>query len=252
MSEYDLIPEDAYESLPQENSDKFAFLVQIAQRNLARLLDNSESRDFSAEIRSQFMSIISSIADALGVEGLPNIGTDLANYDKYQTFQVYLAGVTAKVRLQGNLVAKPYSVELGRVTKARIQLLIDQLRHSIGQSDLSEKKRAALSDKLDEFEEELAKQRLSFARTMAIAASIMTIVGAGTAALANGTQAQETVMKIIEWIGEDKDKEEQERLRLLPPPPKALPSPLIIASQTAFGEGKTSSFDSDLDDDVPF
>ena len=71
MSEYDLIPEEAYENLPQEANDKFAVLVRIAQTNVARLLDQSGSNDFSDEIRSQFISIISGIAEALGIEGLP-------------------------------------------------------------------------------------------------------------------------------------------------------------------------------------
>ncbi|MEG3087728.1 hypothetical protein [Sphingomonas sp. PB4P5] len=246
MSEYDLIPEEPYDNLPQEPNDQFAVLVRIAQRNLGRLLDNSNSNDFSVEIRSQFISIVSGIADALGIEGLPPIGKDLADYNQYQMFQVYLAGLVAKVRLQGQLVARPLSVELGRVTKAKIQQQIDQLRRSIDDSDLDDTKKAALSDKLDDLQAELDKKRLSFARTMAIAASIMTIVGGGTAALANGPKAAETVMDIIRLVGEDKEKEEQERLRLLPPP-KALPDYSVAAVEPG-----RSSFVDDLDDDVPF
>lgn len=245
MSEYDLIPEEAYENLPQDDHDKFAVLVRIAQNNLARLLDQTNSGDFSSEIRSQFISIITGIAEALGIEGLPEMDNNLADYDKYQMFQVYLAGVVAKVRLQGNLVAKPHSVELGRVTRAKIQQQIDQLRRSIENANLPDKKRGALRDKLDDLEHELNKKRLSFARTMAIAASIMTIVGAGTTALANAADAKETLIKIIGLIGEDKEREEQERLRLAPPP-KALPD------HTKARQGPQSRFESDLDDDVPF
>jgi molybdopterin converting factor small subunit len=245
MSEYDLIPEEAYENLPQDANDQFAVLVRVAQTNLARLLDTSSSNDFSSEIRSQFISIISGIAEALGIEGLPRVDSNLADYDKYQMFQVYLAGVVARVRLQGHVVKKPYSVELGRVTRARIQQEIDQLRYFIDQSDLSEKKKSALKDKLDELEEELAKKRLSFARTMAITAAIMASLGGGTTALAKGPEAKETLLSIIRWIGEDKEKEEEERLRLAPPP-KALPDLTTSAVRPQ------PAFDSDLDDDVPF
>jgi hypothetical protein len=247
MSEYDLIPEETYEALPQEANDKFAVLVRVAQTNLGRLLDQSSSGDFSTEIRAQFISIITGIADALGVEGLPDLGHDVTNYDKYQMFQVHLAGVVARVRLQGQLVAKPHSVELGRVTKARIQQEIDQLRLSIKQSDLEDKKKTALFDKLDDLEDELSKKRLSFARTMAIAASIMTIAGAGTTALANGPEAKDTITRIIGYIGADKAAEEAERLRLQPPP-KALPDhtePQVKPQPRGF-------FSDDLDDDVPF
>lgn len=245
MSEYDLIPEDAYANLPQDPNDKFAVLVRVAQTNLARLLDQSGSSDFSTEIRSQFISIIGGIAEALGIEGLPQIGNDLAAYDKYQMFQVYLAGVVAKVRLQGQLVARPFSVELGRISKAKIQQEIDQLRQSIDGSDLSDKKKSALRDKLDDLQTELEKQRLSFARAMAIAASIMTIVGGGAAALANAPKAAETVITIIRIVGEDKDKEEQGRLRLMPPPMA------LLDYTSSLAQGKPSAFDMAFDD-VPF
>lgn len=87
MSEYELIPEETYDNLPAEENEKFATLVRVAQTNLARILDNSNSNDFAAEIRSQFISIISGIAEALGIEGLPAMDGQLADYDKYQMFR---------------------------------------------------------------------------------------------------------------------------------------------------------------------
>lgn len=250
MSEYDLIPEESYDNLPSEDNDKFAVLVRIAQNNLARLLDNSNSNEFSDEIRSQFISIVSGMAETLGIEGLPDIDGGIATYSQYRSFQVYLAGIVAKVRLQGNLVARPFSVELGRITKAKIQHEIGQLRSSIQSSELTDKKKDALLAKLDELEEELTKKRLGFARTMAIAASIMTIAGGGTATLANSPKAVEAVITIMRLVGDDKEKEEQERLRLAPPP-KALPDFSTSSVKPATGGG-FGRFDDGLDDDVPF
>jgi hypothetical protein len=120
------------------------------------------------------------------------------------------------------------------------------LRFSFSESDLPEKKRSALREKLDDLDEELGKKRLSFARTMAIAASIMTIVGGGAAALANAPKATEMVMTIVRLISEDKEKEEQERLRLLPPV-KALPD-----YSRPQGKDSPAGFDDSSDDDVPF
>jgi hypothetical protein len=245
MSSYELVPEELFERLPQDPHDKFVMIVREAQANLARLLDETNSSDFVEELRSQFISTISSVAEALGIVGLPELAADLADYRQYQTFQVHLAGVVAKVRLQGQLVARPHSVELGRINRARIQQEIDHLRAIIESSELPENKKAALRDKLIELEEELGKQRLSFARTMAIAAAIMGALGGGATALANAPKAAETVTRIIAYIGEDKEKEEEERLRLAPPP-KALPN-------YAPSPPPTSSWASaDLDDDIPF
>jgi hypothetical protein len=246
MSDYELIPEEAYENLPQEPIEQFAVLVRVAEANLGRLLDQSNSGDYATELRSQFMSTISGIADALGVEGLPSISNDLASYEKYQKFRVYLAGIVARLRLQSNLVAKPFSVQLGQVTRARIQRDINQLRVSIEDSDLPSAKKDALRNKLAELETELSKQRLSFARTMQITASIATILGSGATALANAPKAKETIVHIIQLIGEDKVKEEEERLRLMPPP-KAIPH--FTSSDT---EQKSPPSGFDLDDEIPF
>lgn len=247
MSSYDLIPEEAYENLPQDPHDKFATIVRIAQANLARLLDDGNSRDFSDELRAQFISSITGAAEALGIEGLPDLPEDVTDYRAYTNFQVRLAGIVAKVRLQSKLVSRPHSVELGRINKAKIRQEVEQLRFNIKESDLPESKKQALLDKLDEFDVELEKQRLSFAKTMAIAASIMTAIGGGTAALANAPKAAETIVTIIRLIGEDKELEEAERERLSPPP-KALPD----HSPRSGAPKATVAFGDDLEDDIPF
>lgn len=246
MSMYDLIPDELYENLPDEPHDKFVLLANAARSNLARLIDDTDSSDFVEELRSQFISTVSSIADALGIAGLPALADDLADYRQYQTFQVYLSGVIAKVRLQGQLVSRPYSVNLGRINRARIHQEIEQLRFSIDHSDLPDKKKTALLAKLTELEAELTKQRLSFAKLMAISAAIMSVVGGSATALANGPEAAQTVMRILAYIGEDKEREDAERLRLLPPPAPALPD-LAKAEPAKVGWGGD-----DLDDDIPF
>lgn len=239
MSSYDLIPDEAYDNLPEEDSAKFVTLVRIAQGNLQRLMDASNAREFDDELRSQFMAIIGGIAKALKIEGLEQENASF-EYPDYTRFQVKLAGIVAMVRLQGDLISHPHSVELERVTKGKIRQEIEQLRVYIGDADLSSLKRQALNDKLDEFIAELDKRRLSFARTMAIAASIMGVLGGSSAALANAPKIPAGINFIISLIGIDKDHEDAERLRLAPPP-------LLIESKGSI----TNSSDL-LDDDVPF
>lgn len=247
MSSYDLIPAEAYENLPPEPNDQFVTLVTIAQANLGRLLDSSDSGDYVTELRSQYISTVASIAETLGVTGLPSITeVNLADYGQYRKFQVFLSGVMAKVRLRGNLVARPFSVELGRVSKARIQQQIDYLRISIENSDLTEAKKKALQQKLGEFEEELAKQRLGFARTLAITASLMAISGGATTTVTNLPELYDMVTTVVRLIGDDKESEELERLRLAPPT-KALPNFSKVADAT-----RPAAFDDDLNEDVPF
>lgn len=243
MSTYDLIPDEIYDTLPEEDVDRFVILVRTAQANLQRMLDNSSSSDFSDELRDQFVATIKGCAEALGVDGLGDL-TPTSRYSDYAQFQVRLAGIVARTRLRGNLLSKPHSVELGNVTRAKIRQEIEQLRVYIGQTDLSDKKQAALNDKLDELLVELDHRRLSFARTMAIAASIMGTVGGTAGAIAAAPKIPAGVSYILSLVGQDKATEEAERERLAPPP-------LAIAGpkdQPAQGFG----FDDDLDDDVPF
>lgn len=253
MSAYDLIPEETYENLPEEDADKFVLLVRTAQANLQRMLDDSNAREFSDELRSQFMATIQGIAEALGAAGLSEIRPS-AEYGDYTHFQVLLAGILARTRLRSDLIAKPHSVELGRVTRAKIRQEVDQLRAYIEEADLTPAKRTALNDKLDELLVELDHRRLSFAKTMAIAASIMGTIGGTAGAIAAAPKIPTGVSFIISLIGQDKEHEDAEIARLAPPP-LAISSSKSTPPSRGFatgGFGSGGGFADDLDDDVPF
>lgn len=217
MSDYDLIPQEAYEDLPADPNDQFSKLVAIAQSNMSRLMDNSNSGDFVSELRSQFIFTISSIADELGIEGLPKVEPAKSDYDSYVSFQIYLSGVVARVRLQGKLVARPHSVELGRINKAKIQNQLNKLRDFISASDLSEDKKDALMKKIAKLQAELDKQRVGFGRVMEVMAAIAPYAVAAPGFIADMPEAKEVIMNVISLVGQDKEIEETERLRLAPP-----------------------------------
>ena len=243
MSSYDLIPEEVYENLPEEAADKFVILVRTAQANLQRMLDDSNSNDFAGELRSQFMAIIQGTADALGIEGL-SAETPSMDYSDYNRFQIIVTGIVAKVRLLRSSLSMPDSVELGRVTKAKIQLEVDQLRTYIAALDVTDAKKQAMNDKLDDLLHELSKQRLSFARVMAVAASIMGVVGGSAGAIAAAPKIPTGISFIISLIGQDKEAEDRERARLSPPQLKIEQKTPARVERGGFGD--------DLDDDVPF
>ncbi len=243
MSSYDLIPEEVYENLPEEAADKFVVLVRTAQANLQRMMDDSNSNDFAGELRSQFMAIIQGTADALGIEGLEK-ETPSMDYGDYNRFQIIVTGIVAKVRLLGNSLSMPDSVELGRVTKAKIHQEVDQLRLYIAALDVTDAKKEAMNDKLDDFLHELSKRRLSFARTMAVAASIMGIVGGSAGAIAAAPKIPSGISFIISLIGQDKEIEDREKARLSPPQLKIEHKAPAPANRGGFAD--------DLDDDVPF
>jgi hypothetical protein len=243
MSSYDLIPEEVYANLPEEAAEKFVVLVRTAQANLQRMMDDTNSGDFAGELRSQFMATIQGTADALGIEGLGN-ETPSMNYSDYHRFQIIVTGMVAKVRLLGNSLSMPDSVELGRVTKAKICQEVDQLRTYIDALEVPDAKKKAMNDKLDDLLHELSKRRLSFARVMAVAASVMTVVGGSASAIAAAPKIPSGISFIISLIGQDKEIEDSEKARLSPPQ-------LRIEQKTPAPVGK-GAFADDLDDDVPF
>lgn len=242
MSNYDLIPEEVYLNLPDEPADKFVVLVRTAQANMQRMLDDGNSADFANELRSQFMAIIQGTADALGIEGLSDF-TPSMNYSDYNHFQIVVTGIVARVRLLSNSLSLPDSVELGKVTKAKIHQEIEQLRRYIDELDVSEAKKQAMNDKLDDLLYELGKRRLSFARAMAVAASIMSVIGGSATAIAAAPKIPNGISYIISLIGHDKNLEDSERARLSPP--------TLKIEHKSISKPKTAFFD-DPDDDVPF
>lgn len=138
----------------------------------------------------------------------------------------------------------PDSVELGRVTKAKIQQEVDQLRTYIAALDVPDAKKQVMNDKLDDLLYELSKRRLSFARVMAVAASIMGVVGGSAGAIAAAPKIPSGISFIISLIGQDKEIEDQERARLSPPH--------LRIEHRASTPVVRSGFSDDFEDDLPF
>ncbi|MBM6576324.1 hypothetical protein KCP91_08060 [Microvirga sp. SRT01] len=242
MSHYDLLPDEAFDNAPEEDSDKFVFLARAAQKNLQRMLDDSQAGYFADDVKAHFIATVLSLADTLDIRGMPGVSAPY-NESDYSKVQVALSGMLVKARLRNNLLAKPHSVQLGTVTREKIRLEVEQLRVYIEEASLSDAKKQALNDKLDELLAELEHRRLSFARTMAIAASIMGVVGGSAGAIAAAPKIPAGVSFIVSLIGLDKAQEDEEQLRLAPPP-KALFGPSTKVPSNRFAD--------DLDDDVPF
>ena len=246
--DYELIPDSIYDDLPDDPHDKFVVLAKTAHANVSRLVNDDSSGHFVEEVRLQFVETVRAIAEALGIPGLPAPSemSNLNSYEEYRLFSTRLAGLLAKSRLQSSNVARPYSVQLGKVNKAKIRQEAEQLRIFIENSDLEVKRKEAVLSHLDRLLKELEKKRLSFAKVATIAAAIATTINQSASAVTTFPEVREVIGTILSKIGEDKEKEDAERERLAPPPAK-LPPP---ESETKWASAKTNSYD-DVDD-IPF
>lgn len=245
---YELISSEEYDSLPEGQDQKFVELEAICRRNMNKMINDQTSPGFDSMVRMQYMTTVSSAAQELGIEGVlyPHHSDNPAN--EVDNFLLQASGVVTRIRLRSSRKNQPMSVQLGIRTKAKIELQIQKLREIVNGADISDIKRKALLEKLDEFSIELNRVRLSFGKVTALLASIsvgLCVTVAGTTSfLADAPQAIATINNLI---GQDKELEEEESKRLgAPVERKALPAPPLQSVNVP------QNYDFDLDDEIPF
>jgi hypothetical protein len=248
--DYDLISEEEYAALPEDDEQCFVEYEAICRRNMTRMIDDQTSHEFDREVRSQYMATISAVAAECNI---PNINIPSFNEnnftESFNYFCLAVQGEVARIRIRGRRVRSPFSVQLAINTRTKIEHHISRLRDAIENSDLSNERKRALDIKLDQLVEELGNRRLSLAKTMAVLSAVMVGLASGTTIASDGPAAVTHIMKLI---GIDKESEDAAALRLAPPQ-KALPAPAkkpIVAPQT--GNKVRGNPAIDLDDEIPF
>lgn len=240
--EHELISDSDYDTLPEEAERRFLALERICRNNLARLITEDTGRDYDAALRMHYMAVVAAAADELGVEGLwfPSPQEDVNQ--EYSQFSVAVSRINTQLRLRHARKADPYTVQLARRTRARIQLEVGRLREIIENSDLPDNRKRVLFRKLDELLEEIEKGRVSFAKVMAVLVTVGAgVVVSGTSFLADAPDAIATITSLI---GADKEAETVELERLgAPEIPKALPAPRPKPKPQP---------DFSVDDEIPF
>jgi hypothetical protein len=236
MSTYNFIPEDIYDTLPESAVDRLEVLLEAAKKTFDAVIAG-KSKEMRDRLAIAYMRQVQVITEELGFGVVP-IATSAPVVDsEWASFESALSAIRTRIRLHGRVRAEG-SVQLSRVSKFRVEQEVDRLREIIKAADLTEKKKKALNDKLDELIEELRRERLSFAKLAAVVAAVAGALGGTSAALANGPKAMETVIRILHWVGEEKEAEDAEQLRIAAPP-KALPAP------------RRNTVGSEIDDEQP-
>ncbi len=179
------------------------------------MISHETPQTYDSLLRTQYMTIVAATAEELGIDGVRYINNFDSIDDDLREFIRQAAGVTAKIRLRSSSGRDALSVRLGNRTKALIENELTRLKASVADSNLSEDKKLRLLEKIEEFRDELHKERLRFGVSLAVLASIGAIVGGTTAFLAEAPQAIATITHLI---GVDKDREDAEALRLEGPP----------------------------------
>lgn len=246
----ELVSSEDYASLPSDLAERFVAFEGICRRNLNQFITQETPAHFDQMIRMEYMTLVSAAAEECGVEGFDFPWHLEQPYEGFQNFLLRATGVTARVRLRGAGKLDAYSVHLANKTRGRIEQQIAKLRDIITNSDLPERQRSGLLDKLNELSVELSQPRVQYGKVMAVLAVVCATLGGTTSFLAEAPNAVATITRLL---GEDKVAEEAEAARLGPPPtPKALPpKPRALPAPDEFGlppqKGRR-----ELDDEIPF
>lgn len=228
---YELVSDQQFASFPAEPIEKWLALEAACRRSLNELVTQSSDASADRILRLQYMNMVSSAAEELGVLGLEVPPVD-ANFDD---FLMAVTRVSTRLRLKASGSNHALSVALPRSSKPKIFDQIEKLRGLITNSDLSEKKKKNLFAKLDELHGIVVAPRTDYGKLMAVVAYLAVGLGGTTAFLADAPEALATITAIV---GEAKEEEDLEH-RLL----QAEKEPLQLQDL----RGST-----DLDSEIPF
>ena len=215
---YELITEEQYDALPEDDEQCFVQFEAICAASVKRMLNEDSSREFDAEIRSQYMAAVGAVAEACGI---PNIHAHRDSEDEYGSFCHAVQRAVARIRVQRRGFRHSYSVQLLPNTKAKIAHHIAQIREVIQTSDLPGDRQKVLGAKLDEVAAEMEKARVGFGKVLAVLGTVLVGLANVTIIAAEGPTAVNAIMKLLTL---DKETEDEAKLRLAPPQ-RALPAP---------------------------
>ena len=249
----ELITDEDYDNLPADPEECFLKVEQICHRNLARLINSDSAKSYDVLMQMKYMQIVSATAEEFDIDGLYAHRRDGDFSENFFQFQLEVQSIITRIRLRQRKQTQTNSVLLQPNTKTKIKWHISRIRDSVAVLDMPESRRKSLLSRLESFEADLEKQRLSFVAASAVLFTVAAVAAIG----ADGPTAAQNVGKavhaIMALIGEDKETEDAATQRLAPPP-RALPAPDVGSPRTSRfgGQPRAAPPRSDLDDDIPF
>ena len=255
MTILNFLTHDELDDLPEDPQMAFMELVNHAQRRLAERTEGLDPEDQYQwqrveETRHSFMNVIVAAAKRYEIE--PFVSMQVPRYDNFnqtdhRQFMADLDHYVTQLMLDNSIRGKRDSVAILPQSKDRIRSYIHGLRQCLENSSMTPAKREALLKKLDDFERELEKRRLSF---LAVTRTVLEILALPGGAWATQEMVVKLTTNIVQEVADMKGAEDE--TRQLPPiaAPKALSPPRVERPKPA--SGGFGNYAADLDEDVPF
>ena len=256
MNIFDFITQDEIDELPEDPALAFVAFVRHAQRRLtdrSQQLDANNEQDWHLleEARYGFTNVVVAAAKRFGIEPFVSFSVprldQFKKSDDYRQFKADLDYYMTQLLLDNSIRGKRDSVLIAPTVKDKIRSYIHGLKTAIDASEFTDSKRAALLDKLTEFEKELDKRRLSLLAVTRITIAILAVPGS---LWASYDIVAKLSANILQAVGEAKAADDESRQ--LPPADK----PMVLLpprNQDKPGIGDATLRPGfNLDDEIPF
>lgn len=246
------VTQDELDDLPEDHATAFMTLVNHAQRRFAEQsaqFDPDERYEWQKleELRHSFMNVIVAAAKRFEIE--PFLSMQVPRLDNFQErdHRQFMADVdhfVTQLMLDNSIRARSDSVAIMPKSRDRIRSYVNGLRHCLEQASMSDAKREALLNRLDAFEQELERRRISFLAVTRVVLEVLAIPGGVWASADVAARLGHNIMQVV---AEMKAAEDETRQLAPTTPPKALSPPRVDPPAATL-----SGFNTDLDDDIPF
>lgn len=253
MSILDFVTQDELDDLDEDPRTAFMQLVNAAQRSLSAKVgtldpENQYEWQKAEELRHSFMNVVVAAAKQYEIE--PFYSMEVPQYSNFRDtdhrqFKSDLDHYVTQLVLSNSLRSKRDSVEVLPKTKEQLRTYLAGLKQCIEKGNMTDSKREALLKKLDAFEAELEKRRLSMIAVARLTYLILSVPGTMWASVDITHKLTTNIMQIV---AEAKAAEDETKQILTAAAPKALSPPRKETPPPPARGG----FSDDLDDDVPF
>jgi hypothetical protein len=215
-------------------------LVNHAQRRLSEKLgqlDPQEQWNEVEDLRHSFMNVVIAAAKRFEIE--PFLSMDVPRLDGYKNddhrqFKADLDHYITQLMLDNSMQSKRDSVGLLSNSKDRIRKYILALRECIEKSNMTDAKKDALLNKLEQFEKELEKRRISILAVSRLTLELLALPGGVWGSV---DVAHKLITNVMQTVAEAQAVEQETRQLPSSNNPKALSPPRA---------------EKELDDSIPF
>jgi hypothetical protein len=255
MQLFDFITQDELDDLPEDPQLAFVEFARIAQRRLSDYHRDLQPHDDSEwemlnEARYGFMNVVVAAAKRYGVEPFTSLDLPtIANFgsNEYRQFKADVDHYVTQLVVGNAIRGKRDSVLVPTQVKDRIRAHIHALRDAVEKADLTDAKRSVLLDRLEAFEKELEKRRLSLLEVTRIMVTVAAVPGS---LWASGELVAKLTHNVFQAVAEAKAAEDEARQVHAPEPMKAITAARKPTPTRA--RGPTETFTADIDDEIPF